>query len=753
MRELEAEVMGKKEKDKEKEDLKKEMEKMALTRGGGAYIPPFRLAQMNLQNPTDKGSEAYQRMTWEALRKSINGLINKVNVGNIKMIIPELFNENLHRGRGLFCRSVMRAQASSQPFTPVFASMVAIINTKLPQVGELLVTRLVSQFRRAYKRNDKTTSIATSLFIAHLVNQQVVGELLALEIVALLLGKVSDDSVEIAVGFMKEVGAFLGEVSPKATNGIFDEFRRILNEDLSIGKRSQYQIEVLFQVRKDKFKDNVTIPDGLDLVEDEDVVCHNIALDDELQVMDMLNVFKFDSEFEKNEEKYEAMKKEILGDSGSDESSESGGEESEEEPETGIGADGTVAIHDHTGTDLTNLRRTIYLTIMSALDFEEAVHKLLKLQLRDGEEIELVNMIIECCSQERTYSKFYGLMGERFCKLNPVWRRCFEGAFKEYFTTIHRFETNRLRNIARLFGHLLGSDAVSWEVFEIVKINEDDTTSSSRIFIKILLHEVVEMLGLKTFAERFKDPSMSGVFTGMFPTDNPKNTRFAINYFTSLSYGILTEGMREHLKNAPQLIMQRRMEESSSSDSDTSSDDDTSDTASTGSRSRSGTPQRSPPRRRRFSSPSSRGNGQDIRSRSPPARRRGEARSRSPASRQRRGGRDSRSPSPSPHRGGRRGTRSPSPRRRQARSPSPAPRGRGRTSPSYSPPRRGRRDSPSYSPPQRRDRSMDSRSRSPPPHQRNKRDYSPRPDRRGRDRDSPPRREFDSPPRRARRYS
>ena len=60
---------------------------------------------------------------------------------------------------------------------------------------------------------------------------------------------------------------------------------------------------------------------------------------------------------------------------------------------------------DATETNLINLRRTIYLTIMSAMDFEEAGHKLLKIGLADGQESEVVIMIIECCSQEKTYLK------------------------------------------------------------------------------------------------------------------------------------------------------------------------------------------------------------------------------------------------------------------------------------------------------------------------------------------------------------
>jgi pre-mRNA-splicing factor CWC22 len=34
-----------------------------------------------------------------------------------------------------------------------------------------------------------------------------------------------------------------------------------------------------------------------------------------------------------------------------------------------------------------NLRRIIYLTIMNALNYEEAVHKLLKVQLQEGQEV------------------------------------------------------------------------------------------------------------------------------------------------------------------------------------------------------------------------------------------------------------------------------------------------------------------------------------------------------------------------------
>ncbi|KAJ7584937.1 armadillo-type protein [Mycena floridula] len=672
-------------KDKEAEkqfDAQAEFAKLVGSRSGGVYMPPARLRALQAAASSDKTTPEYQRLSWDALRKSITGIVNRVNIVNIKQVVPELFAENLIRGRGLFTRSIMKAQAASLPFTPVFAALVAIINTKLPQVGELVLVRLISQFRRAFKRNDKIVCNSATTFIAHLVNQSIAHEIIALQILVLLLERPTDDSIEIAVGFMREVGAFLTENSPKANATVYERFRAVLNEG-TISQRVQYMIEVLMQVRKDKYKDNPILPEGLDLVEEDEQITHQIQLEGELNVQEGLNIFKFDPNYLENEEKYKGIKAEILGED-SDEESGSEEESSDEDDDEGV-AETKEGIEDRTETNLVNLRRTIYLTIMNALNYEEAVHKLLKIQLQEGQEIELVNMVIECCSQERSYSNFYGLVGERFSKLNRVWTDCFEIAFGNYYTTIHRYETNRLRNIARFFGHLMATDSISWMVFECVKINEDDTTSSSRIFVKIMMNELMESMGLKGLAERFKDPEVKRGCEGMFPTDIPKNTRFAINYFTSIGLGVVTEGMREYLQNAPRLIMEqkRALEAESSSDSDSDSDSDSSSSDSDSESDRSVDSRRdrrrrssTPPRRRR--SPS-----RDD-SRSPPPRRRREA---NPPRRSER--------------------RSPPPRERRP-SPPTRPRDVSRSPPPYGRDRRMRSRSRSLSPaspPRRRERS------------------------------------------------
>ncbi|PHT64228.1 hypothetical protein T459_31898 [Capsicum annuum] len=390
----------------------------------------------------------YERMSWDALRKSINGFMNKVNAINIKNTVPELFGENLIRGRGLFCRSIMKSQMASPIFTDVFAALVAVVNSKIPVIGDLLLRRLILQLN---KPANKLQLLASLKFVAHLVNQQVVHELIALQLLTVIW---------------------------------------------------RYLMMIVLRLQ-------------------------------------------LDPDFAENEKKYEELKKKILGEESEkegDADAESDEEEDEEKKE----------IKDESETNLINFRRTVYQTIMSSVDFEEAGHKLLKIKIEPGHAMELCIMLLECCSQERTFLRYYGYLGQRFCMIDKVYQENFDKCFVQQYSMVHRLETN--------------------------KLHKDDTTSSSRIFIKILFQELAEHLGIHLLNERLNDPMMQDSFESIFPKDNSKNMRFAINFFTSIGLGGITENLRVYSKNTSRLIMKKQkpvslVPESESESSDSERDD------------------------------------------------------------------------------------------------------------------------------------------------------------------------------------
>jgi pre-mRNA-splicing factor CWC22 len=212
----------------------------------------------------------------------------------------ELFNENLIRGKGLLARAIMKAQTASPLFTPVYAALLAAVNTKLPENVQLVIHRIIIQFQKAFRRNKKNQVKSSLKFIAHLVNQQVIHELLALQILALFLESPTEDSIELAAEFFIDCGQVLSETTPAGVNAIFERFRTILH-DGKIERRVQYTIEKLFQVRKQNFKNNPGVVPELDLIEEPDKITHNVSLDDEFVEEANLNVFKFDPSFREKE--------------------------------------------------------------------------------------------------------------------------------------------------------------------------------------------------------------------------------------------------------------------------------------------------------------------------------------------------------------------------------------------------------------------------------------------------------------------
>lgn len=257
---------------------------------------------------------------------------------------------------------------------------------------------------------------------------------------------------------------------------------------------------------------------------------------------------------------------------------------------------------DHTETNLVHLRRTIYLMLQSSLSADEAGHRLLQLKIKPGDEYEIASMVLDCCAQTRSYESRYGRLAQRLCRvvlsggggggyagsapkpandLGPGSRynnsgvldkksireaesalveqdagmlrsyvHEFEKIFTEQYTVIHRLETAKLRNVALFYAHLLYTDSISWGVLECIHLNERDTTSSGRIFLKHLFLELCSFMSLGKLQTRLRDQTLQPFFAGILPRDNPKDTRFAINFFTTVGLGGLTLDLREHLQSS-----------------------------------------------------------------------------------------------------------------------------------------------------------------------------------------------------------
>ena len=170
---------------------------------------------------------------------------------------------------------------------------------------------------------------------------------------------------------------------------------------------------------------------------------------------------------------------------------------------------------------------------MNSVSHEECCHKLLKMKISSKNM--LIDMIIDCCALEKTFLKFYGLLIEQFLRLNSdLYQPIVELHFKQLYLTIHRYETGKIRNLSLLYAYLLSKQCISWHILhENVVLTQQDTTAPSRIFIKFLFQELSRLLTVHELNQRLTAFKAEII-------DLP----FAINFFTSIDLGQLTDDLR-----------------------------------------------------------------------------------------------------------------------------------------------------------------------------------------------------------------
>lgn len=250
---------------------------------------------------------------------------------------------------------------------------------------------------------------------------------------------------------------------------------------------------------------------------------------------------------------------------------------------------------------------------------EECLDQVDMLEDTVSDEFELVDILVKCCSQERVYFENYGAVASFLCqnsmKTTPrhsnvapggatislknyksparpsrlnnnrsVWRQ----ALERKFASCYRKDTKKLRklrNVAMFFSHLLTTNSISYQVFDIVKLCEQHTTTASRYFLKILLKDLAHHLTLERLQRRIQEfphafaglclmqpnqkSSSSNASLGSskhtrrasvtsttstltsYTTNsvlhNVRNMKFAVHYLTEIGLKPLTKDMRDHL--------------------------------------------------------------------------------------------------------------------------------------------------------------------------------------------------------------
>ncbi|XP_073313577.1 uncharacterized protein [Primulina huaijiensis] len=227
-----------------------------------------------------------KRIKWFSTKERITELVSNVNISNVREIGAEISKEDLFEGRGVFCQEIMKSQMNSPRLTNVYAALVAIINSNFPDLGLLLVKRVLLKLKDEYNYDGRSGNMkrlrVLSKFLAHFVNQLVVYPLLANDVCLFLMGNPNSDHVEVAVKFCIECGSTFKEFLPIKFRTVLQEFHRVCQE-VEIERSVRFLILMLFKIQRRGFRDYPGMIDELNLVKIRDQQIHQVSM---LHVLD-----------------------------------------------------------------------------------------------------------------------------------------------------------------------------------------------------------------------------------------------------------------------------------------------------------------------------------------------------------------------------------------------------------------------------------------------------------------------------------
>ncbi|KAJ4383352.1 hypothetical protein N0V86_001399 [Didymella sp. IMI 355093] len=406
------------------------------------YIPPA------LRGPPSSDAEALMR-----LKRQIQGLINRLSEANILTILKDIEKIYATNPRGyvnttlidLLIDMLSDPSALLESFIILHAGFIAAVYKVIgPDFGAQIVERIVSEFDKHYQPNkDGVGKHTTNLMsvVSELYTFQVIGSNIVFDYIRFFLNELSEINTELLLRIVRAAGPQLRQDDPTALKDIVVLLQKSVT---SVGQhnlpvRTKFMIETINDLKNNKMKTGLA---GASITRERTTQMkkqlgtlnsRNLKATEPLRVglkdiKDTDKVGKWwlvgaswknqaqnDSRIEEEEKEQRGKQIEV-----------------EEEDEDGEIDLAQLAREQRMNTDV---RRAIYVSIMSATDFKDAQIRLNKLNLKKAQEVEIPKVIIHCAGAEKTYNPYYTILARKVCSDHKT-RKSFQFALWDIFKSL-----------------------------------------------------------------------------------------------------------------------------------------------------------------------------------------------------------------------------------------------------------------------------------------------------------------------------
>jgi pre-mRNA-splicing factor CWC22 len=537
------------------------------------YVPPHRRKEQHAPAaPPTHEDEQHQRDMWDALRRGIIGIVNKVSLINIKSCVVELFRENIVRGRGVLTRALIRACIADPAMAPTLAALASVVTKEFPAIGQLLLARLVDGWQKAFKRRDFTrmsqlNSFFAQLYVFGVIDGQVVYQLL---VTYLLAPCRREEDIDLAADLFRDTFRVLSVRSPAEFHTVLlQPFRQQLAIDepaLKLPPRSMAVVESCLRTVQEWQREKLKvepIPVELQLVEPgEQAVLSDVDLEQTYNTEEALDRFVYDPDFEANEALFEESRCAILGPDWEQELLEAAAAADaalEEETNAVVAADESASGAKELSEteklqqlaadqELRQLKKEIFVKIKSSARADEAAHKIM-LGYKPGTEATICNMVIESSCEEETYREMYAMIAQRLCITSAKFQPFFIAALESKYADADNVLEMQLQHTAFIEALLLRTGSIHWGP-ALGKYDLFCSTPSQRVYLQFMLKQLASTMGVEALRKRLsQDRELQPHIAGLFPREPVKAER-AINIYGAMGLPELAADLRKWWEDA-----------------------------------------------------------------------------------------------------------------------------------------------------------------------------------------------------------
>ncbi|KAI0833472.1 ARM repeat-containing protein [Trametes gibbosa] len=480
---------------------------------GSKYVPPH----LRKRAEADSGhvSEAQMKLT-----KQLKGLLNRMSEQNIASIIEGI--EDVYRNNrrhdvtetlsNLIVDGISLHSMHLDQYVVLHAALVSALHKLVGiEFAAFFVQRVVTCYDGHFadlSNPAKIKDVVTprnegeplgkecsnlAVLLSELYNFQVISSVLMYDVIrALLDGDLSEFKVELLLKVARNSGHQLRQDDPTALKSIIQIVHsKLPSEANALSSRTRFMVETLSNLKNNKTKKAAGQMAGNEAVDRMKKFLSGLSKKRHVMSHEPLRVSLEDLRSADTKGKWWLVGAAWGGDPLVEHQQQAEPHAANEIVPDTLSQNTLLKLAKKQGMN-TDIRRSIFVVLMSSDDYVDACERLSQLKLTEVQQREIIRVILHCCGNEKQYNPYYALVVQQLCRSTHAHTITLQFCLWDFLRdlgetsvggaeilknlseddragfNVKRISPTRLRNVARAYGWWLAKDCCTLAILKPV---------------------------------------------------------------------------------------------------------------------------------------------------------------------------------------------------------------------------------------------------------------------------------------------